>query len=81
MQQVQKGDKVNVHYHGRLKDGSTFDSSEGRDPLQFTAGEGQVIKGFDDAVMNMTPGRLGEKPPHVLWGPKVFADLKIGVVF
>jgi hypothetical protein len=32
-------------------------------------------------VMNMTPGRLGEKPPHVLWEPKVFADLKIGVVF
>jgi peptidylprolyl isomerase len=56
MQQVQIGDKVNVHYHGKLKDGSTFDSSEGREPLQFTVGNGQVIKGFDDAVILMSPG-------------------------
>jgi FKBP-type peptidyl-prolyl cis-trans isomerase 2 len=56
MQQVKKGDTVNVHYHGKLTDGTTFDSSEGRDPLQFTAGSGQVIKGFDDAVISMTPG-------------------------
>jgi len=56
MAQVKKGDKVSVHYHGRLTDGSTFDSSEGRDPLNFTAGSGQVIKGFDDAVIDMTPG-------------------------
>jgi len=56
MQQVKKGDKVNVHYHGKLTDGSTFDSSEGRDPLQFTAGSGQVIVGFDNAVIDMTPG-------------------------
>lgn len=56
MQQVKKGDKVNVHYHGRLTDGTTFDSSEGREPLSFIAGEGQVIKGFDDAVLDMTPG-------------------------
>lgn len=56
MQQVKTGDIVNVHYHGRLTDGSTFDSSEGREPLQFTAGSGQVIKGFDDAVLDMQPG-------------------------
>jgi peptidylprolyl isomerase len=56
MSHVQKGDKVNVHYHGRLTDGTTFDSSEGREPLSFTAGQGQVIKGFDDAVLNMQPG-------------------------
>lgn len=56
MQQVQKGDKVNVHYHGKLTDGSTFDSSEGREPLSFTAGEGQVIKGFDNAVLDMKAG-------------------------
>jgi FKBP-type peptidyl-prolyl cis-trans isomerase 2 len=56
MSHVNKGDKVNVHYHGRLTDGTTFDSSEGREPLSFTAGEGQVIKGFDDAVMAMKQG-------------------------
>jgi FKBP-type peptidyl-prolyl cis-trans isomerase 2 len=56
MQQAKKGDKVNVHYHGKLTDGSTFDSSEGREPLQFTVGLGQVIKGFDEAVLNMNIG-------------------------
>ncbi len=56
MQQAKTGDKVNVHYHGKLTDGSTFDSSEGREPLQFTLGTGQVIKGFDDAVVNMLVG-------------------------
>ena len=58
MQQVKKGDAVSVHYHGRLTDGTTFDTSEGREPLEFTAGNGNVIKGFDDAVMNM---KVGEK--------------------
>lgn len=56
MQQVKSGDTVNVHYHGKLTDGSTFDSSEGREPLQFTVGQGQVIKGFDDALVDMKVG-------------------------
>jgi FKBP-type peptidyl-prolyl cis-trans isomerase 2 len=56
MEQVKKGDRVNVHYHGKLTNGTTFDSSEGGEPLQFTAGSGQVIKGFDDAVIDMKPG-------------------------
>ena len=58
MQQVKNGDTVNVHYHGKLTDGSTFDSSEGREPLQFTVGNGQVIKGFDDALVDM---KIGDK--------------------
>ena len=58
MQQVKRGDKVNVHYHGKLTDGSTFDSSTGREPLAFTAGSGQVIMGFDNAVIGMN---IGEK--------------------
>jgi FKBP-type peptidyl-prolyl cis-trans isomerase 2 len=56
MEQVKQGDKVNVHYHGKLTDGSTFDTSEGRDPLSFVAGQGQVIKGFDEAVLDMKVG-------------------------
>ncbi len=56
MQQVKTGDKVNVHYHGKLTDGTTFDSSEGRAPLSFTAGAGQVIVGFDNAVIGMNIG-------------------------
>jgi FKBP-type peptidyl-prolyl cis-trans isomerase 2 len=56
MQQVQNGDTVKVHYHGRLTDGSTFDSSEGREPLEFTVGGGMVIAGFDSGVVGMTVG-------------------------
>lgn len=56
MQQVKSGDTVKVHYHGKLTTGETFDSSEGREPLEFTVGSGQVIKGFDDALVNMAVG-------------------------
>lgn len=56
MATVKAGDTVSVHYHGKLTDGTTFDSSEGRAPLQFTVGEGQVIKGFDDALIDMAIG-------------------------
>ena len=50
------GDIVDVHYTGTLKDGSEFDSSEGKDPLQFTVGAGQMIPGFDNAVYGMKIG-------------------------
>jgi FKBP-type peptidyl-prolyl cis-trans isomerase 2 len=56
MQQVKEGDTVKVHYHGRLTDGTTFDSSQGREPLEFKVGEGMVIKGFDNGVMGMAVG-------------------------
>ena len=72
MQQVKSGDKVKVHYHGRLVNGETFDSSEGRSPLEFEVGSGMVIKGFDDGVTGMT---VGEKktiniPVDEAYGPK-----------
>ena len=47
------GDTVAVHYAGRLDDGTPFDSSEGREPLRFTLGSGQVVSGFDEAVTGM----------------------------
>jgi len=56
MQEVKSGDKVKVHYHGKLTNGETFDSSEGRQPLEFTVGQGMVIKGFDDGVKGMKVG-------------------------
>jgi peptidylprolyl isomerase len=56
MQQVKSGDKIKVHYHGTLNSGETFDSSKDREPLEFTVGEGQVIKGFDEGVKGMKVG-------------------------
>ena len=57
MTEAQRGDSVRVHYTGRLDDGTIFDSSAGKEPLQFTIGSGQVIAGFDEAVLGMTPGQ------------------------
>ncbi len=54
---VKNGDKVKVHYKGTLKDGSVFDSSEGREPLGFTVGAGEMIAGFDKAVVGMKMGQ------------------------
>ena len=72
MQQVKIGDAVSVHYHGKLTNGTTFDSSEGREPLQFTAGSGQVIKGFDDAVIDMLVGdkKTVNIPVEHAYGPR-----------
>ena len=56
MGKARKGDTVRVHYTGKLDDQEVFDSSEGRDPLEFTLGSGQVIPGFDQAVEGMEIG-------------------------
>ncbi|EOZ95812.1 FKBP-type peptidyl-prolyl cis-trans isomerase SlyD [Indibacter alkaliphilus LW1] len=57
MSVASKGNSVKVHYTGRLNDGTVFDSSENREPLQFTLGDGNMIKGFDAAVQGMEVGQ------------------------
>ena len=56
MAQAQAGDLVKVHYTGRLADGTVFDTSMEREPLEFTLGEGELIPGFEQAVLGMTAG-------------------------
>ncbi|MEI4197678.1 FKBP-type peptidyl-prolyl cis-trans isomerase [Roseovarius sp. E0-M6] len=58
MTEVKSGDTVHIHYKGTLDDGTVFDSSEGRDPLKFEVGSGQIIPGLDNAMPGM---EVGEK--------------------
>lgn len=72
MSQAKPGDSVKIHYSGTLDDGTPFDSSVGREPLEFELGSGQVIPGFDHAVEGMA---IGEKksvkiPPEQAYGPR-----------
>ena len=63
MTKAKNGDNVKVHYKGKLTTGEQFDSSEGREPLAFTVGAGQMISGFDNAVEGM---EVNEKKQVVL---------------
>ena len=56
MTQVKEGDTVRITYTGTLTDGTVFDSSDGREPLAFTVGSGQIIKGLDEAMPGMAVG-------------------------
>lgn len=56
MAQAKKGDTVKVNYKGTLDDGSVFDTSEGREPLEFKLGEGMLIPAFEAAVIGLNPG-------------------------
>lgn len=58
MRQAKYGDTVKVHYTGKLNDGTIFDSSEDREPLQFTIGNGQIIPSFEQSVVGMNLGEL-----------------------
>jgi peptidylprolyl isomerase len=71
MTQAKKGDKVKIHYTGRLQDGSVFDSSSGREPMQFSIGSGQVIPGFEEAVTGM---KVGEKKTAEIPCGKAYGD-------
>ena len=57
MTEAKPGDKVKVHYTGRVPEGDVFDSSQERGPLEFTIGENKIIPGFENAVIGMAPGQ------------------------
>ncbi len=71
MTQVKTGDTVSLHYTGTLDDGTTFDSSAGRDPLQFEVGSGQIIPGLDKAIPGMAVGdkKVVTVPADDAYGP------------
>jgi peptidylprolyl isomerase len=71
MSNVNKGDTIKVHYTGKLDDGSVFDSSAEREPLQFTLGKGQLIPGFEDGVIGMGVGdsKTVKIPAEEAYGP------------
>lgn len=71
MTQVKTGDTVGIHYTGTLLDGTTFDSSDGRDPLEFEVGSGQIITGLDEALPGMSVGdkKTVEVPCAEAYGP------------
>ena len=72
MSEAAKGNTVKVHYTGKLEDDTVFDSSINREPLEFEVGAGQMIPGFDKAVLGMKPGE--KKSIHIpsdeAYGPK-----------
>ncbi|MGD1913869.1 MAG: peptidylprolyl isomerase [Rivularia sp. (in: cyanobacteria)] len=72
MAQAKSGDNVKVHYTGKLDDGTVFDSSAEREPLQFSLGSGNVIPGFEEAIVGMTPGesKTATIPAEQAYGPQ-----------
>lgn len=81
MAQAKKGDKVLVHYTGTYDDGTVFDSSVERGPLEVTIGTGMVIPGFDRALLDMEPGQKKNVniPVDEAYGPRaeeLIAEIK-----
>jgi peptidylprolyl isomerase len=72
MPQAKQGDTVQIHYTGRLDDGTVFDTSRERHPLRFTLGNGQVIAGFEQAVVGMNIGefKTTKIPVEQAYGPR-----------
>ncbi|MEZ5778235.1 MAG: peptidylprolyl isomerase [Paracoccaceae bacterium] len=72
MTQVKTGDTVRIHYRGTLQDGTEFDNSAGRDPLEFQVGSGQIIPGLDKALPGMTAGeqKTVVVPSAEAYGPR-----------
>lgn len=70
MREVQLNDVIRVHYTGKLEDGSEFDSSKGKEPLEFKVGEGKLISGFEKGVVGMKQGEIKtiSLPPEEAYG-------------
>ncbi|UTA69895.1 MULTISPECIES: peptidylprolyl isomerase [Emticicia] len=75
---VKSGDTVQVHYKGTLGDGTVFDSSEGREPLQFTVGSGMVIPGFDNGVAGMV---IGDKKTVYIPAEEAYGPVREDMIF
>ena len=71
MTQAKSGDTIRIHYTGTLKSGEVFDSSQGRDPLEFTLGSGMIIGGLDAAIQGMAVGetKVAEIACAAAYGP------------
>lgn len=78
MTQAKTGDQVTVHYTGTLTDGTVFDSSRGLDPLVFTLGDGQVIAGFEQAVLGMQPGEVRQT---TISSEQAYGEYQDGLLF
>ncbi|MCK5026737.1 MAG: peptidylprolyl isomerase [Nanoarchaeota archaeon] len=70
--EIKNGSKVKVHYTGSFEDGKVFDTSEGKEPLEFEVGSGKLIKGFDSALIGMKKGEEKEitLKPEEAYGEK-----------
>lgn len=72
MSTAKNGDTVKVHYTGKLSDGTLFDTSEGNEPLEFDLGSGQVIEGFEEAIIGM---KQGDKKTVTIPVEKAYGDI------
>jgi peptidylprolyl isomerase len=72
MGKAKNGDKIRIHYTGKLEDGNVFDNSKERQPLEFIVGDGEVMPGIEKGVIGMEPGdtKTIEIPPEEAFGPK-----------
>lgn len=77
-ERAKRGDVVFVHYTGSLEDGSIFDTSDGGDPLSFTIGAGEVIPGFEEALIGMS---LGEQKREVIPEERAYGEHRADLVF
>ena len=78
MQQAQHGDKVRIHYTGKLDDGTVFDSSRDSDPIEFTIGGGEVIPGFEEAIVGMS---AGQEKTEVIEAGRAYGEHRDELVF